>query len=293
MSEIECYEFGGHQIQVFMIDGKPWWLANEVCKVLGYKDPVKAVKQHVIVPDRAFHPVRHTGQFRRMWIINESGLNSLILGSQLPAAKEFRHWVTSEVLPSIRKTGGYIDPGASTEQLEGLKDRVTQLAGDKRAAIMREAKERKKSLAEERKANRALKAQYEADQRENEQRIRAITAEAELAAEKRISETVQALLDKFVAPGVKGEAKPPEAEKDRILAVTGFEPDELVSIRAYVGARSLLNVCDMPATDNYAQVTLGAAYEMRHCPFKEARSPHYRRDVLDQVVREMYPQVSS
>lgn len=72
---------------------------------LGYKDTSDALKKHVESEDKLTRRFADSGQNRQMWIINESGLYSLSLSSKLPSAKRFKHWVTSEVLPSIRKTG--------------------------------------------------------------------------------------------------------------------------------------------------------------------------------------------
>ena len=88
--------------------GEPWFLGKDVAKALGYSDPQKAMKMHVDVGDKLTRQIVVSGQNRNVIFINESGLYSLILSSKLPQAKEFKRWVTSEVLPQIRKTGGYI-----------------------------------------------------------------------------------------------------------------------------------------------------------------------------------------
>ena len=99
--------------------GDPWFVGKVVAEVLGYTNPHKAVSDHVLSEDRKVLRIRNSNETLELnlWqgndttnktIINESGLYSLILGSKLPAAIEFKHWVTSEVLPQIRRTGGYI-----------------------------------------------------------------------------------------------------------------------------------------------------------------------------------------
>jgi prophage antirepressor-like protein len=90
-----------------------WFVGKEVAAKLGYKDTPKAVKAHVSIDDRGVGVLPTLKGSQQMTIINESGLYSLILSSKLPSAKEFKHWVTSEVLPSIRKTGGYVNPSQS------------------------------------------------------------------------------------------------------------------------------------------------------------------------------------
>lgn len=89
-------------------DGEPWFVGKDVAEALGYERADNAIRKHVDEEDKLMHQISASGQKRNMTIINESGLYSLILSSKLPSAKQFKHWVTSEVLPSIRKTGGYI-----------------------------------------------------------------------------------------------------------------------------------------------------------------------------------------
>lgn len=81
-------------------------MGKDVAVALGYKDTSDALKKHVESEDKLTRRFADSGQNRQMWIINESGLYSLILSSKLESAKRFKHWVTSEVLPCIRKHGG-------------------------------------------------------------------------------------------------------------------------------------------------------------------------------------------
>ena len=100
-------EFG--ELRTVEIDGEPWFVGKDVAAALGYNEPHKAIQRHVDKDDGMKRPVTDsTGRKQETWLINESGLYSLILSSKLPSAKEFKHWVTSEVLPSIRKNGAYI-----------------------------------------------------------------------------------------------------------------------------------------------------------------------------------------
>ena len=100
-------EFG--ELRTVEIDGEPWFVGKDVAAALGYNEPHKAVQRHVDKDDGMKRPVTDsTGRKQETWLINESGLYSLILSSKLPSAKDFKHWVTSEVLPSIRKNGAYI-----------------------------------------------------------------------------------------------------------------------------------------------------------------------------------------
>lgn len=84
-------------------------MGKDVAEALGYSNPAKAIRDHVSDEDKLTERIVQSGQRREMHIINESGLYSLILGSKLEKAKEFKRWVTAEVLPTIRKTGGYIN----------------------------------------------------------------------------------------------------------------------------------------------------------------------------------------
>lgn len=122
MNNIQIFnnpEFG--QVRTVMIDGEPWFAGVDVTKILGYKDNTSAMR-NVDEEDKVkgcsiSTPSRGEQQ---MTVINESGLYSLIFGSKLPSAKKFKRWVTSEVLPSLRKTGGYKIPQTIPEQIQLL-----------------------------------------------------------------------------------------------------------------------------------------------------------------------------
>lgn len=106
-------EFG--DVRTVTIDGEPWFVGKDVAEILGYADPNKAIAMHVDEDDKLNDKSALSLGQRGGWLINESGLYSLILSSKLPNAKRFKHWVTSEVLPSIRKTGQYQMPNLSKE----------------------------------------------------------------------------------------------------------------------------------------------------------------------------------
>lgn len=95
-------------ITTVIIDNNPWFVGNDVAKALGYTNYRNAVSKHVDNDDKLRTQIEYAGQQRQITIVNESGMYALIFGSKLDTAKEFKHWVTSEVLPQIRKTGGYI-----------------------------------------------------------------------------------------------------------------------------------------------------------------------------------------
>lgn len=100
-------EFGN--IRTMECDGAPWFVGKDVAAVLGYKDATKAARERVDAEDRGVAKIDTPSGQQEMTIINESGLYALVLGSKLPTAKKFKRWVTSEVIPSIRKHGGYIN----------------------------------------------------------------------------------------------------------------------------------------------------------------------------------------
>ena len=96
------------ELKIVMIDNDPWFVGKDVAEKLGYKEPRSAVSKKVDLEDRGVSKMATPSGVQEMTIINESGLYSLILSSKLPEAKQFKRWVTSEVLPSIRRDGGYI-----------------------------------------------------------------------------------------------------------------------------------------------------------------------------------------
>ena len=99
-------EFG--KLRGLEIDGEPWFVGKDVAQALGYAKERNAIAAHVEDEDRKDAPIQGTlGGTQNMTIINESGLYSMIFGSKLESARRFKHWVTAEVLPAIRKTGSY------------------------------------------------------------------------------------------------------------------------------------------------------------------------------------------
>lgn len=99
-------EFG--QVRTIQQNGEPWFVGKDVAEILGYTNPSKALVDHVDDEDKLNNDSLSSLGQRGGWLINESGLYSLILSSKMPKAKEFKRWVTSEVIPAIRKHGGYL-----------------------------------------------------------------------------------------------------------------------------------------------------------------------------------------
>lgn len=121
MNELQIFnseEFG--DIRTVTIENEPWFVGKDVAVSLGYKDTSDALKKHVADEDKLTRCFADSGQNRQMYIINESGLYALIFGSKLESAKRFKHWVTSEVLPAIRKTGAYQKPMTTDQKIQLL-----------------------------------------------------------------------------------------------------------------------------------------------------------------------------
>lgn len=148
MEQIKIFnsdEFGS--VRTIIIDGEPWFAGKDVAASLGYKDTSDALKKHVAEEDKLTRCFTDSGQNRQMYVINESGLYSLIFGSKLESAQKFKHWVTSEILPSIRKNGIYAtdkviddilnNPDFGIELLTKLKEeRAARVEAEKTNAIL-------------------------------------------------------------------------------------------------------------------------------------------------------------
>ena len=138
MNELTVFqnqEFG--RMRTTEIDGKVWFVGKDVARALGYKNPQEAIRYHVDAEDKGVSEFLTPGGKQKLPIINESGLYSLVLSSKLPGAKRFKHWVTSEVLPSIRKHGGYGN-GVSAEQMVEIAQRMAAAMG---AEIVKQLKD--------------------------------------------------------------------------------------------------------------------------------------------------------
>lgn len=108
-NEIQQFNFKGAALRTLTDEnGEPWFVAKDVCDVLGYTNASKAISDHVDSEDKLNNESLSSLGQRGGWLVNESGLYSLVLSSKLPTAKEFKRWVTHEVLPSIRKHGAYM-----------------------------------------------------------------------------------------------------------------------------------------------------------------------------------------
>ena len=134
-------------VRVVMVEEVPYFVGKDVAEILGYKDTSDAIKRHVDDEDKLTRRFTDSGQSREMYVVNESGLYSLILSCKLPSAKHFKKWVTSEVLPSIHKHGIYAtdnvidnilnNPDFGIELLTKLKEeRAARVEAERKNAIL-------------------------------------------------------------------------------------------------------------------------------------------------------------
>lgn len=128
MNELQIFnsdEFG--EIRTVTIDNEPWFVGKDVALALGYTNPQKAVRDHVEEEDRGMNEMDTPSGKQSIVIINESGLYALIFGSKLESAKRFKRWVTSEVLPAIRRTGTYGLPQTTDGKIALLAQGYTEM----------------------------------------------------------------------------------------------------------------------------------------------------------------------
>ena len=128
MNTPQIFNFEQNEVRTVLVNDEPYFVGKDVAEILGYSKPRNAISTHVDEEDKQDAPIQGgLGGKQKMTIINESGLYSLILKSKLPSAKKFKRWVTSEVLPAIRKHGGYLTPEKVEEALLN-PDTIIQLA---------------------------------------------------------------------------------------------------------------------------------------------------------------------
>ncbi|VTX53852.1 phage antirepressor KilAC domain-containing protein [Limosilactobacillus oris] len=151
MNQPQLFNFHGQPVRTVTINNEPYFIGKDVATILGYKKPENAIANHVEDEDKTTTLIQGTGSNykSKSVIINESGLYSLILSSKLPQAKEFKHWVTSEVLPSIRKNGAYMTDQKAFNVLHnsnGLADLLQQAADQLKAKDVQIAEMKPKAL---------------------------------------------------------------------------------------------------------------------------------------------------
>lgn len=151
MNEPQLFNFKGQQVRTVTINDEPYFVGKDVATILGYKKPENAIANHVEDEDKTTTLIQGTGSNykSKSVIINESGLYALILSSKLPTAKEFKHWVTSEVLPAIRKHGAYMTDEKAFNVIhnaDGLADLLQQAADQLKAKDIQIAEMKPKAL---------------------------------------------------------------------------------------------------------------------------------------------------
>lgn len=117
MQELQTFNFEELPVRTLEVDGEPYFIGKDVADILGYANGRDALSKHVDAEDKLTSQIATSGQNRNVTIINESGLYSLIFSSKLENAKRFKRWVTSEVLPTLRKTGAYQVPSDPMQAL--------------------------------------------------------------------------------------------------------------------------------------------------------------------------------
>lgn len=115
-NEVQVFNFENSEIRTTVIDGTPHFVGKDVAEILGYKRTADAIASHVDSEDKGVGEIETPGGVQKLVVINESGLYSLVLSSKLPSAKKFKRWVTTDVLPDIRKHGAYL----SNEKIEEI-----------------------------------------------------------------------------------------------------------------------------------------------------------------------------
>lgn len=141
MHQLQIFNFENQDVRTQLINDEPWFVGKDVAEVLGYERTADAIRVHVDEEDKGVCEIQTPGGTQWMNVINESGLYGLVFKSKLPTAKKFKRWVTSEVLPTIRKTGGYQVPQdpmsalklmfeateQTKEEVQEVKERVGEL----------------------------------------------------------------------------------------------------------------------------------------------------------------------
>lgn len=149
MNNLQLFNFEGNEVRTLKIDDEPYFVGKDVTKILGYKNSSKALSDHVDEEDKLNNETLSSLGQRGGWLVNESGLYSLILSSKMPNARKFKRWVTSEVLPAIRKHGAYMTDEKAFDVVhnkDGLADLLQQAADQLKEKDIQIAKMKPKAL---------------------------------------------------------------------------------------------------------------------------------------------------
>lgn len=126
MNELQVFKFENSQVRTVLINDEPYFVGKDVATILGYSNPRDALSKHVDEEDKGVANYDTPGGKQNLTVISESGVYALVFGSKLPGAKKFKRWVTKEVLPTIRKTGGYKVPDTPMDALKLMFEAQTQ-----------------------------------------------------------------------------------------------------------------------------------------------------------------------
>ncbi|WP_347099654.1 BRO family protein [Staphylococcus ureilyticus] len=138
MNELQIFNFEELPVRTLTVDEEPYFVGKDVAEILGYKRTADAIREHVDLEDKGVGKIQTPGGNQNVTLINESGLYSLIFSSKLESAKRFKRWVTSEVLPTLRKTGTYqTKPMTTSEQIQLIAQGNTEL--DERLTAIEES----------------------------------------------------------------------------------------------------------------------------------------------------------
>lgn len=140
MNSLQVFNFKQNEVRTILKDGEPWFVAKDVADILGFRDPYTATR-NLDEDEKLLHTLCVSGQNRQTTLVNEPGLYSLILRSNKPEAKEFKRWITHEVIPSIRKHGAYMTPETLEKTLtdpDFIIKLATELKNEKQARIQAE-----------------------------------------------------------------------------------------------------------------------------------------------------------
>ena len=149
MNEPQLFDFKGQSVRTVTINDEAYFVGKDVAKILRYSNTQRSVNAHVDSEDKRGYQISTPYGTQEMTVINESGLYSLILSSKMPQAKEFKHWVTSEVLPAIRKHGAYMTDKKAFDVVHnanGLADLLQQAADQLKAKDIQIAEMKPKAL---------------------------------------------------------------------------------------------------------------------------------------------------
>ncbi|RGW85216.1 phage antirepressor [Lactobacillus amylovorus] len=149
MNKLQLFNFEGNEVRTLKVNDEPYFVGKDVANILGYSRTADAIRSHVDPEDKGVGEIQTPGGRQKLQIINESGLYSLILSSKMPNAKRFKHWVTSEVLPAIRKHGAYMTDEKAFDVVnnkDGLASLLQQAADQLRAKDIQIEKMKPKAL---------------------------------------------------------------------------------------------------------------------------------------------------